>query len=361
MEAMEKYAHLTDKELTEKIIEIKKKLGKRLVILTHHYQRQEVVDLGDFRGDSYGLSVSASRQQDAEFIVFCGVHFMAEAASILARKDQRVFHPDFDAGCPMAKMAHIEEVERAFNELAGVIDITKVVPLTYMNSDALLKAFCGARGGAVVTSSNAPEGFKWAFERGEKIFFFPDEHLGRNTADKLSIPQEQLALWNPQKELGGNTAEVIKKSKVFVWKGYCHVHTWFKVEHIEKVRREHPDAKIVVHPECPREVVQLADANGSTEFIIRYVQQAPSGSVIAVGTEINLVARLARQHKDKTVFELSRSLCPNMYKINLRNLCYTLENLPYYNEVKVGEVVRADALLALKRMLEIRGTTARAD
>lgn len=361
MEIVEKYVKMSDNELIERITEIKKKLGKRLVILTHHYQRQEIVDLGDFRGDSYGLSISASRQQDAEFIVFCGVHFMAEAASILARKDQRVFHPDFDAGCPMAKMAQIEDVERAFKELATVIDPSKVIPLTYMNSDAVLKAFCGARGGAVVTSSNASEGFRWALERGEKIFFFPDEHLGRNTADKLKIPQGQLALWDPQQELGGNSPEIIKNSKIFVWKGYCHVHTWFKVEQIKKVRMKYPEAKVVVHPECPKEVVQSADADGSTEFIIKYVRQAPPGSVIAVGTEINLVARLAREHTNKTVFELSRSLCPNMYKINLRNLCYTLENLPYYNEVKVGEVVRADALLALKRMLEIKSSLARLD
>lgn len=345
---------MSDAELKSRIQAVRDRLGKKLVILTHHYQRLEIVDLGDFRGDSYGLSLEASRQEQAEYIVFCGVHFMAESAAILARTGQMVFHPDFEAGCPMSDMADVADVERAYGQLADVINITKLAPLTYMNSDARLKAFCGSRGGAVVTSSNALGGFKWAFARAEKLFFFPDEHLGRNTADKRGIPQTELVLWDPAQEMGGNNPEDYRKARVIIWKGFCHVHTHFKPEHIAKVRKEYPGVKVVVHPECRREVVKLADADGSTEYIVNYIANAPAGSVIAVGTEINLVRRLASAHPDKTVIALDRSLCPNMFKINLNNLCHTLENLPNVNQVTIEEPTRSDALAALKRMLEIK-------
>jgi len=352
------YRGIGTEELKGRIRAMRDRLGKRLVVLTHHYQRQEIVDLGDFRGDSYGLSLEASRQENAEFIVFCGVHFMAESAAILARQGQMVFHPDFTAGCPMADMADVNDVERAYEELGKVINTTNLIPLTYMNSDARLKAFCGKRGGAVVTSSNSQAGFKWAFERAEKIFFFPDEHLGRNTADKRGIPQNELVLWNPAEEMGGNEPEDYRKARVILWKGFCHVHTHFTPEHVRKVREEHPGVRVIVHPECVREVVKLADADGSTEFIVNYVKNASPGSVIAIGTEINLVERLARAHPDKKVFPLSRSLCPNMFKISLNNLCHTLENLPNVNRVIVEEPTRSEALAALKRMLEIKTISA---
>jgi len=350
----DEYRKIPEAELVERIREVKKRLGNELVILAHHYQRQSIVDLGDFRGDSYKLCVAAADQPDARYIVFCGVNFMAESAAILARPDQTVFHPDFGAGCPMADMADLENVERAWAQISEITDISKVIPITYMNSDGDIKAFCGARYGCVVTSSNAPAGFKWAFERGDKVFFFPDEHLGMNTADKLGIPDDERVVWDPSKELGGVAPDEIKKARAILWKGHCHVHTWFKTEQIQSVRDEYPNALVVVHPECPREVVVAADADGSTEFIIKYVREAPAGAHIAVGTELNLVSRLAAENGDKTVFELSRSVCPNMQKISLNNLCYTLEKLPEVNRVQVDDSLSRKARKALERMLEIK-------
>ncbi len=350
----DEYREAPESELIERIHKVKKRLGSELVILAHHYQRQQIVDLGDFRGDSYKLCVVAADQTEARYIVFCGVEFMAESAAILARENQTVFHPDFDAGCPMADMADLESVERVWADLSGITDISRIIPVTYMNSGGDIKAFCGARSGCVVTSSNAPAGFRWAFERGDKVLFFPDEHLGTNSAYKLGIPPEEIVVWDHAGELGGATPERIQKARVIIWKGYCHVHTWFTTEHVRKVREEHPDALVVVHPECPREVVEISDADGSTEFIIKYAREAPAGAHIAVGTEFNLVARLAETHKDRNVFELSHSLCPNMHKINLNNLCYTLENLPEVNRVEVDTSLRQDARKALQRMLEIK-------
>jgi len=277
---------------------------------------------------------------------------------VLARDDQAVFHPDFRAGCPMADMAEIEEVERAWREIEDAVGPGRTVPLTYMNSDAELKAFCGRNGGAVCTSSNAPTAFDWAFARGEKILFFPDEHLGRNTAAKKKL--DAVLVWEPALPMGGNTAEALRAARVMVWKGYCHVHTFFTAEHVRARRAEFPGAKVVVHPECTREVVALADADGSTEFIIRYAAEAPAGSTVVVGTEINLVERLAREHAPaKRVVELAYSLCPNMYRVNLHNLLWTLDQLAagpeqWVNRVTVGEPARAEARLALDRMLEIR-------
>jgi len=350
----EEYRGVLEDELIARIRAVKDRLGKELVILTHHYQRQSIVDVGDFSGDSYKLCVAASEEPDAKYIVFCGVNFMAESAAIICREDQRVFHPEHAAGCPLADMADIGSVTSAWGQLEEVIDTSRVIPLTYMNSNADVKAFCGARSGCVVTSSNAPAGFRWAFERGDRVMFFPDEHLGANTAAKLGIPDEEVVVWDPKEEMGGLDVHRIRKARVILWRGYCHVHTAFTAEHVAGVRQEHPDAKIVVHPECPREVVRMADADGSTEFIIDYVKEAAPGSKVAVGTEINLVSRLAAQHGDKRVFELARSLCPNMYRISLNNLCYTLEKLPEANEVEVAPATAQDARNALKRMLEIR-------
>ena len=271
----------TDHEITEKIVAIKEKTGSELLILTHHYQRKEIVDLGDHRGDSFGLSQKAAADKAARFIVFCGVHFMAESAQILAQPYQTVQIPDEEAGCWMSDMADIFMVEKAWREIAGVVDAESVTPIVYMNSDAALKAFCGRNGGIVCTSSNAPSAFQWAFKQREKIFFFPDQHLGRNTAHKLEIEPKEIIIWNPEKPLGGHTPEEIKQASVILWEGYCLVHTRFKVDHIHEMRKKFPDARIVVHPECTREVVELADAVGSTSFIVKYAESAPAGSTIS--------------------------------------------------------------------------------
>ena len=354
----DRYRLLEEPELVNRIREHKRKFGRELIILTHHYQRQAIVDLGDFRGDSFGLSQKAAAETRARYIVFCGVHFMAEAAATLARSDQAVFLPDLRAGCPMADMAAIDDVERAWQDIEQAVGPERTVPLTYMNSDVELKAFCGRNLGAVCTSSNAPAAFDWAFKRGEKILFFPDEHLGRNTAAKKGI--QDVLVWDPAQEMGGHTVAAIRQARVIVWKGYCHVHTFFKPEHIEQRRREFPGAKVVVHPECPREVVALADADGSTEFIIRYVAQAPAGATVVVGTEIHLVERLARENApEKKVVELAYSICPNMYRINLPQLLWVLDSLAdgpehWVNHIQVAEPLRSEARLALDRMLEIR-------
>jgi len=341
------------KEIIQKIVEIKNRLGNELVILTHHYQRKDIVDLGDHRGDSFGLSQRAARDKNVKYIVFCGVHFMAESAAILAQSNQIVQIPDMDAGCWMADMADAYLVEKAWNEVADIVGKDTVTPLVYMNSDAYIKAHCGRNGGAVCTSSNAPKAFKWAFENRERIFFFPDEHLGRNTGNQMDIPADEMIVWDPEKPLGGNTNEEIQKARVYLWKGYCLVHTRFTTEQIEAVRLSHPEAKIVVHPECTQEVVGAADAVGSTSFIVKYVADAPSGTTIVIGTEINLVKRLAIEYPDKNIIPLKESFCPNMYKINLTNLLETLENIGQTNVVTVDEEIKKDAFLALDRMLAL--------
>ncbi len=340
-------------EMIEKIKKIKNELGKKLVILTHHYQQKEIVGLGDFQGDSFGLSQKAAADQDVEFIVFCGVHFMAESAAILARPGQIVQIPDMDAGCWMADMADSIMVERAWDELTAIAGEDSVTPLVYMNSDAFIKAHCGRNGGAVCTSSNAPDAFKWAFEKREKIFFFPDEHLGRNTGNRMNIPADQMIIWDRSKPLGGNSEESIKNAKVILWDGYCLVHTRFTVDQINDRRREFPEANIVVHPECTQEVVNAADAVGSTSFIVNYVKEAPAGSTIIIGTEINLIERLAIEYPDMKIMTLSDSMCPNMAKITLDNLLWTLENIGRVNIVTVEDDIKKDAGLALDRMLEL--------
>jgi quinolinate synthase len=347
------YKYLSDEELTQRIQKVKSELGERLIILGHHYQRDEIINLTDIQGDSFGLSQQAAENQAAQYIVFCGVNFMAESARILARPEQSVLLPDFDAGCPLAEFATLPQVEAAWNAIGNTVDSHTIIPLTYMNSTSEIKAFCGRHGGAVCTSSNAAAAFEWAFQQGTRIFFLPDENLGQNVAAQSGIPADQIVTWNPNTELGGLSLDEIQQARVILWKGHCHVHTLFSIQQIETMREKYPNAQIVVHPECKRPVVALADANGSTEFIRKFVAAAPSGQTLIIGTEINLVQRLAKLHPDKTILPLARSLCPNMYKINLQNLCWTVENLDTVNHVHVPASVLADARLALDRMLRL--------
>ncbi len=343
----------SDNKILEDIYEIKKKLGKRLLILTHHYQTDQIVSLGHFAGDSFDLSQKAASDKNAEFIIFCGVHFMAESAAILSSSNQSVQTPDISAGCPMADMANIQSVKKAFSQLESIAGTDAATPIVYMNSSVLIKAFCGKNKGLVCTSSNADKAFKYAFKRREKIFFFPDEHLGKNTADKLGIAPELVILWDNDKKLGGNKAEDIKKAKVIVWKGYCPIHINFTTSQILKVRQEFPEAKIVVHPECPREVVKISDASGSTAYIIDYVKNTAKNAIIFIGTEINLVKRLARRHSDKKVMPLYTSGCKDMFKINLKNLLNTLKKPGKYNLMTISDEVKKDAKKALDRMLTL--------
>ena len=344
---------MEDRDQIEKIQAVKQRLGRKLMILTHHYQRKEIVDLGHHRGDSFDLSQKAARDEEAQFIVFCGVHFMAESAAILAKPHQTVQIPDMNAGCWMSDMADAFIVERAWNEVAALVGENHITPLVYMNSEAAIKALCGRHNGAVCTSSNAARAFEWAFRQKEKIFFFPDEHLGRNTANALGIPADQLRVYDPEKPLGGNSEEDIREAKVFLFKGYCLVNTRFTLDDINVMRKKYPEAKIVVHPECTQEVVKAADAVGSTSFIVKYAANAPSGSTVIIGTEVHLIKRLALEHPDKTILALKESLCPNMYKINLKNLLACLENIGKTNIVKVDETIKKDALIALENMLSL--------
>jgi quinolinate synthase len=342
-----------EQELAAAIRARKEALGPELLILTHHYQRREIVALGDFRGDSFGLSRQAAAAGEARFIVFCGVHFMAESAAILAQPHQLVQIPDVNAGCLMADMVDLELVEMAWGELAEVVNTETIVPIVYMNSDASLKAFCGRKGGSVCTSSNARVAIPWGLSRGEKVFFFPDQHLGRNTGNQLGLEPEDMIVWDPERLLGGNHPEDIRRARLILWDGHCHVHTRFQVEHVRSMRESYPHARLVVHPECTEEVVALADASGSTGFIVDYVRQAPPGSTIIIGTEINLVSRLASEFPDRQVLDLHYSLCPNMFKINLEKLWWTLENLGEANVVQVPEDIKTEARFALDRMLSL--------
>ncbi len=340
--------------LRGRIRELKEQWGKKLVILAHHYQRKEVVPFGDFVGDSYYLSKMAAQQDDAEHIVFCGVHFMAESARILCRPDQRVYLPNLRAGCPMADMVNDDQVDDAWDWLSEFADTSKIIPVSYMNSAASLKAFCGANGGVVCTSSNAEKAFQWAFERGEKLFFFPDEHLGTNTANRLGIPRNERVIFDPLNP--PEDPEPFERAKVLLWKGYCHVHTNFTAAHVDQVREQYPGVKVVVHPECKEEVVDKADAVGSTAFITQYVDEQPPGSIIAIGTEINLTARMADEYPDKTIFELSGQNCPlcvNMFRTTLGDLAECLEDLGEKNEIFVPDDIARDARKALERMLEL--------
>ena len=350
------YREAKTDDLKGRITAARKKLGKKAIILTHHYQRIEVVAFGDAVGDSYGLSKIAAENKDVEFIFFCGVHFMAEAADILSSDKQTVFLPNPLAGCPMADMAEMADVMEAWTTLEKHGGDKKIMPISYMNSAAGLKSFTGEHGGLICTSSNADAAFKWGLERREKLFFFPDQHLGYNTGIKYGIKPDDMVIWDFSDPDGGLTDDQIGRAKVILWKGHCHVHTNFKPEHVAQVRQEYPDVKIVVHPETPHGVASQADAVGSTSFIVKYVKEQPAGSVIAVGTEINLINRLAHEHPDKKIFGLSGQTCPvcaNMYRTTLNDLAYCLENYQDIKPIRVRDDIKANAHLALERMLEV--------
>lgn len=352
------YSGASEEELRLRILAAKAALGNRLVILGHHYQRDEVVEFADFRGDSYKLAIDAGSHPDAGYIVFCGVHFMAESADILTPSHQKVILPNMAAGCSMADMAGLFQVRACWKQLEE-LGISGVVPVTYINSAANLKGFVGEHGGTVCTSTNAPSAVEWALEQGEKVLFFPDQHLGRNTGVKLGFdPDTEMVVWDPFKPLGGNTAESLIRAKYILWKGHCSVHKRFTVEQIEKARADYPGVNVVVHPECPLDVVRAADLNGSTEYILKVVTEAEPGSVWAVGTEINLVKRLAKENPDRTVFCLDPEICPcsTMYRIHTSFLCWVLEKLvegEVVNQVVVPEATAKWARVALQRMLDI--------
>ncbi|MER3414564.1 MAG: quinolinate synthase [Armatimonadota bacterium] len=355
----EEYTRLSPDAARERIIAAKKALGERVVILGHHYQRDEIIEHADYRGDSFKLAKDANRHPEAEFIVFCGVHFMAESADILTPDHQKVILPNLAAGCSMADMANLFQVRNCWRQLTERFEAASIVPVTYINSAANLKAFVGERDGTVCTSTNAPKAVEWALQHGEKVLFFPDQHLGRNSGVKLGYdPEADMVVWDPHQPLGGNTEEALREAKFILWKGHCSVHKRFTVEQIRKARAEHPGVKVIVHPECELEVVRAADLNGSTEFIINTVTAAQPGTTWAVGTEINLVQRLAKENPDKTVFCLDPMICPcsTMYRIHPSFLCWTLENLVAGTPVNVIEVplkVKHFAKLALDRMLTL--------
>ncbi|MGQ0743526.1 MAG: quinolinate synthase NadA [Acidimicrobiales bacterium] len=354
------YLKASPEDLARRIATAKSALGDRLMILGHHYQRHEVMAWADARGDSFGLSRRAADSR-AEFIVFCGVHFMAESADILTAAHQKVILPDLNAGCSMADMADIDSVEEAWEDLARWADGStgnRLVPITYMNSSADLKAFVGEKGGAVCTSSNARAVVSWALERGDRLLFFPDQHLGRNTAHQLGFSETDLCVWDPRRALGGLAPDQVSRSTFLLWKGHCSVHQRFTTAQIADFRRDRPGAVVVVHPECSREVVQAADLVGSTDFIISSVRSAGPGSVLGIGTEIHLVARLADDHPDRTVVSLDPVVCPcsTMFRIDSAHLAWVLSNLlegRVVNQIQVPESTAAWARVALDRMLAI--------
>jgi quinolinate synthase len=354
------YLGLSDDEMDRRIAAARTRLGDRVVILGHHYQRSEVIKFADFTGDSLKLARLASTRRGAEFIVFCGVHFMAESADILSAPDQRVILPDLAAGCSMADMAAPDQLEMCWRELDEMgIDRARIVPVTYINSSAAIKAFCGEHGGVVCTSTNAAAVMKWAWERGDRVLMLPDQHLGRNTAYRMGVPLEQMSLWDPNEIWGGLDPERVGASRLLLWKGHCSVHTRFSVAQIENFRRKHPGGRVIVHPECTWDVVQAADESGSTEYIINAVRNSPPGTTWAVGTEIHLVSRLADEvAPDKSVQTLDPfgCLCSTMFRVSPNHLLWILESLAagqVHNEIVVGEPVRSLARLALDRMLEI--------
>ena len=359
--ALEDYFGLSDAELHRRIDAARLELGQRLVILGHHYQRDDVICHADLTGDSFKLSKLAAERPEAEFILFCGVHFMAESADILSGSRQKVILPDLGAGCSMADMASAEQVEDAWEQLQsiGILDQFRVLPITYMNSTAAIKAFCGRHEGLVCTSSNAVPLFEKTLQEADKLFFFPDQHLGRNTGVKFGIPLDEMVVWDPFKELGGNTEEDLRRARLILWKGHCSVHGRFKPWHVDQVRADVPGIKILVHPECVYEVVQKSDLNGSTEFIIKTLENAPAGSKWAIGTEVNLVNRLIKQFPDKHIQLLAPDLCmcATMYRIAPQNLAWALESLlagEVVNQIAVPEETALWARIALDRMLAIK-------
>lgn len=358
LKPIDDYQSLGESEIYDRIVEAKRKLGARVAILGHHYQRDDVICHADLTGDSFKLAQMASRRPEAEYLVFCGVHFMAESADILSATRQKVILPDLAAGCSMADMAGIEQVESAWEQL-GELGIDSLMPITYMNSAASIKAFCGRHEGVVCTSSNAVPLFDWALRQREKLFFFPDEHLGRNTGVKFGIGLDEMAVWDPRLELGGNAPEQLRKARLILWKGFCSVHGRFLPRHIDERRAEYPGIKVLVHPECRYEVVSKSDLNGSTEFIIKTIAEAPAGSKWAIGTELNLVNRLADRHPDKMITLLAPDLCmcATMFRIAPENLLWSLENLVeghVVNQIRVDEETAGWARVALDRMLEIQ-------
>lgn len=358
----QEYWRLSGGELIERVAVARRRLGSRVIVLGHHYQREDIIQFADFRGDSFKLARWAAQHPETEYIVFCGVHFMAESADILAAAHQKVMLPNMTAGCSMADMADPDDVFACWDELEEAGLAADTVPVTYVNSAASLKAFCGRHGGIVCTSSNAVAVLRWAFERGRRALFFPDQHLGRNSGLKLGIGLEEMPLWDyhrPFGSLGGNAPEQLERSRVILWKGHCSVHQRFTVQQIERARREYPGIRVVVHPECRMEVVQAADCDGSTEFIVRQVTDSPPGSQWAVGTEINLVHRLAVENPDKLVFCLDPVVCPcsTMYRVHPAYLCWVVEQLAegrVVNQVRVDEETARYAKVALGRMLNVR-------
>ncbi|TWT78045.1 Quinolinate synthase A [Posidoniimonas polymericola] len=370
------YKSLSNDELSARIEAVRAELGPRLLILGHHYQQDEVIAHADLSGDSYQLSQMAADSSDCRAIAFCGVHFMAETADILANRPEklaerngelvRVILPDMAAGCSMADMAAIGQIEDAWSQLGEVVDTERLIPVTYINSAASLKAFVGRHGGIVCTSSNAKAAIEWAFHKsndgkgGDRVMFFPDQHLGRNTALGMDIKNDQMPVWDPyETDLGGNTEEQLENSKVILWKGHCSVHQMFKPEHVAMFREQHPGIKILVHPECPQDVFELADEYGSTGKIINTVKNAPAGTKWAIGTELHLVNRLKQEHPEQEVHFLSPvvCMCATMYRIDLAHLCWTLENLrdgSPVNTVEVDEETSKWSLVALERMLEVK-------
>ena len=362
--SLDNYLILPDSTMDDRIAAAKEALGRDCAILGHHYQRDEVIRFADFTGDSYKLSQMAA-DAAGKYIVFCGVHFMAESADVLARPGQQVILPDLNAGCSMADMAEISQVEDCWEQLVkfGITDEagSGIMPLTYMNSTAAIKAFCGERGGLVCTSSNAGGAFKWAFAKTPKILFLPDQHLGRNTGYAMGIPLNEMVVWDPYLPWGGSTPERLRSARVILWKGHCSVHQRFLPEHVDAVRAKYPGIQVIVHPECRWEVCQKADALGSTERLIKIIEQAPAGTMFAVGTEIHLVNRMGKQFgpKGKKVITLDDSgcLCTTMFRISPQHLAWVLENLldgNVVNRIQVREDVKHWARVALDRMLEIK-------
>ena len=362
------YRSLSNQQLSQRIRAVKQNLGDAMQVLGHHYQQDEVIEHSDLRGDSLQLSQLAA-ERDCEAIVFCGVHFMAETADIVSNSPQRlddrngqrvtVMLPDMRAGCSMADMAAIGQVEDAWSDLGEVIDTQDITPVTYINSAASLKAFCGKNGGIVCTSSNAEKVLQWAFAQRKRVLFFPDQHLGRNTSLKMGITDDQMCVWNPHADsMGGNEKLVLENSKVILWQGHCSVHQMFKPEHVAAFRKQHTGIQILVHPECPREVNDIADVSGSTGKIIQTVQNAPAGTKWAIGTELHLVNRLKKEHPEQEIHFLSPvvCMCATMYRIDLAHLCWTLENYAAgspVNVIRVDEKTQQWSLVALDRMLAL--------
>lgn len=362
------YKSTSDNELRLRLQIAKAELGPRVVILGHHYQQDAVIDFADFTGDSFELSRKAADQKNAQFVVFCGVHFMAESADVLTPENVRVILPDLGAGCSMADMANLDQTIECWDQLRDSCPDQTIIPVTYMNSSAAIKAFVGQHGGAVCTSSNCRNVLQWALKGGAagqpknkiKVLFFPDQHLGRNTAFAMGYPLDSMVVWDPTHDFGGNDPARLHSADFVLWKGQCSVHQLFRPEHVDQTRQKYPDMKIIVHPECRWEVVQKSDLAGSTAYIVQQITAAPPGSQWAVGTEVHLVNRLARQHPEQKIIVLSdcQCLCTTMYRIDLPHLCWALENLvngTVVNQIKVDSETRKWALVALDRMLSIKG------